>query len=586
VSDKQWLVMLYVASDDKVDALDKSGTLTNECGAMLGKLANAAANGSIDLKSMTVVALIDSPFDAEEAAEKDKGKNDDEKTYTYMIPGVKELGEDGWSEIDSELEPKRIFYNVRGKKKINSGSYKTLANFIQWARYTYPAENTMLAIVGHGGGWSPGFPQVESNLFPSNTFFKKGHLAFRVGSDQQQADSLPHGDPKWQVKKGGNVSPAIEGLCPDYSPATDNILHVAISTRGLGVALEEATEGQQKKLDVLFLDACLMSMVEVAYEIKDYVDYLVAGEDLLYARFPYDLYLQDIQSQTPQQLATSIVQLYNTGDPRLVQKSWEIAATNLAKVSDLRDAINSMAGSLLEAIELSEKVKPRKDVKEAIFEAYDRSQKFDYDGDLDVDKRTEGYVDLFDFAEQLSMSLAGSTLHGNNADLRASIATAREYAKTIKQIIGESFQAVQPTNANLVSVLETIGSSNNAVLGSRAQTDKEGKRILDRAHGLSIYLPLGEPDGRSKTDPADADEGDLALAALFQNRTYLDFYGEQLKFTNQNGDFNANNCDFTSWAKLVRQLAAARFASDDQSRSLTLPSYYTPRQILPEYVAE
>ena len=47
----------------------------------------------------------------------------------------------------------------------------------------------------------------------------------------------------------------------------------------LSYALSQIKDVLGQKIDLVGMDACLMAMVEVAYEIKDYVNILVASQE-------------------------------------------------------------------------------------------------------------------------------------------------------------------------------------------------------------------------------------------------------------------------------------------------------------------
>jgi len=68
------------------------------------------------------------------------------------------------------------------------------------------------------------------------------------------------------------------------------------------------------KIDILGMDACFMTMTEVAYQIKDYADLLVSSEESEpEGGWPYDAILSQLTfnpSLTPTQLATNIVDDY------------------------------------------------------------------------------------------------------------------------------------------------------------------------------------------------------------------------------------------------------------------------------------
>jgi hypothetical protein len=69
-----------------------------------------------------------------------------------------------------------------------------------------------------------------------------------------------------------------------------------------------------KKIDLVGMDACLMAMTEVAYQIKDYADLLVTSEESEPNEgWPYDTILSQLVSNTlisPEELAIDIVDQY------------------------------------------------------------------------------------------------------------------------------------------------------------------------------------------------------------------------------------------------------------------------------------
>ena len=101
------------------------------------------------------------------------------------------------------------------------GDYRTLVDFAKWAKAKYPAKRTMLIVWNHGSGWT----------------------------------------------KGGRPR-IVKGISYDEQSGNH------ITTPQLGAAL--AAIG---KVDVYGSDACLMQMPEVAYEIKDYAEYIVGSEE-------------------------------------------------------------------------------------------------------------------------------------------------------------------------------------------------------------------------------------------------------------------------------------------------------------------
>lgn len=321
--------------------------------------------------------------------------------------------------------------------ELDTGSPATLRNFITWARRTYPgAEKTFLALIDHGGGWAP--------------------------------DLSAPGQPS-----GGRAQNAgWRGMLLDAQ--ANNGLGTSLATRDLSYALSG-----QELFDVLFLDACLMGMVEVAVEVAPYADYLIAGENILWSRLPYAEYLSSITSDTsPAELARHIVKSYN--NPPLNTEPFTIAAIDLTKLredSALVAQINQLAEQLLAILppgtapptpqQPTEPGVPLKDAARlAITRAYNAAQKFDYDSTFAIEP-TDVYVDLADFARHLAAS--------NDPQITNNIKKA---AAAIMDTVG--------TNGSGI-VLE-LHTNPGAVDG--VEWDLSG------ATGLSIYLPLGEQDER------------------------------------------------------------------------------------------
>jgi hypothetical protein len=107
----------------------------------------------------------------------------------------------------------------------NMGDPTTLKSFINWAKSNYPAEKYALIIGGHGGGW-----------------LGVGFDATWDGCMKNQQGNCKNPDPLYM----GELSMALNG----------------------------------STLELIGLDACFMGMTEVAYQLRPYVNYMVASEEL------------------------------------------------------------------------------------------------------------------------------------------------------------------------------------------------------------------------------------------------------------------------------------------------------------------
>ncbi len=108
--------------------------------------------------------------------------------------------------------------------KSDMGDWNYLADFVNWAKKEYPAKRYILVVWNHGSGWA------------------------KMGLD--------------------DIAFWTRGI--SYDDETGN----HISTVDFGKAL--ALTG---KMDIVCMDACLMQMASVVYEIKDNVDVVVASEE-------------------------------------------------------------------------------------------------------------------------------------------------------------------------------------------------------------------------------------------------------------------------------------------------------------------
>lgn len=103
------------------------------------------------------------------------------------------------------------------------GSKETLADFIEWGVKTYPADNVVIVIWNHGGGW------------------------IGIAHDDHTDKMLSMTDVSWALTKGRKE-------------------------------LVKAN-GKDAKFAVVDFDACLMGTIEVGYEISDSTQFLVASEE-------------------------------------------------------------------------------------------------------------------------------------------------------------------------------------------------------------------------------------------------------------------------------------------------------------------
>jgi hypothetical protein len=122
-------------------------------------------------------------------------------------------------------------------------------------------------------------------------------------------------------------------------------------------AFQQAEEKSGQKISLIGMDACLMSMVEVAYQLRTNANCLVASQEVEpMDGWPYTTILESLTDNlqmTPEELAKLIVQkyeLYYSEGLRGGGISVTQSATNLKVVEKVADAIGRLAKVLGESL--------------------------------------------------------------------------------------------------------------------------------------------------------------------------------------------------------------------------------------------
>lgn len=174
---------------------------------------------------------------------------------------------------------------------VDMGSPQTLRQFVDWGMQNYPAAHTVLVMWDHGSGWRPA---------------AAGDITRGVSYD----DETGHGIQTWELAQAISHTP---------------------------------------KIDILAWDASLMQMMEVAFEVKDVVNYVVGSEESPPgAGYPYDAILTQLSANTGMPpadftkiIVTQMVAAYGAGS-NVTQSSLESS-----KLSALRVQIDTLATTLI-----------------------------------------------------------------------------------------------------------------------------------------------------------------------------------------------------------------------------------------------
>jgi hypothetical protein len=164
---------------------------------------------------------------------------------------------------------------------VDSGDPQTVLNFVKWATNRAPARRYALILWNHGGGWEPDdLDQIYSQV---------RHEAVR--SDTEEADiSVPtRSELDALLARGAGSSKnifltswipvlSLNNMTQRAIASDDGSLH-SIDTIELENLVRSIRDHFGRRLDLLGMDACLMSNLEVAYQVRNYVDVIVGSEE-------------------------------------------------------------------------------------------------------------------------------------------------------------------------------------------------------------------------------------------------------------------------------------------------------------------
>src|SRR5688572_19981776 len=168
---------------------------------------------------------------------------------------------------------------------VDSGSPQTLLDFIRWAKQKAPAERYALTIWNHGSGWDPlDFDELYATVRSAGVTPRE--LGARTRAQIGRSLFRPSLEAALTKPDRGSRATA----------SADGTGH-SLDTLELGKVLAKAHQELGRPLDLLGMDACLMSCLEVAYQCAADVRAVVSSEELEPGDgWPYDRILADLRS--------------------------------------------------------------------------------------------------------------------------------------------------------------------------------------------------------------------------------------------------------------------------------------------------
>lgn len=269
----------------------------------------------------------------------------------------------------------------------NTGDPAVLQDFLTWGITNYPAEHYMVVLWNHGAGWD------DSNVYEGDAFGGAAPPVVRKG--QTIAGKGTRGAISFAVARAGVrrarralFRTTVAKIATTRAVAFDDQAQDFLDNGEMKRVLTAVKKSIKRKIDIVGFDACLMSMAEVAYQLRGAAAFTVGSEQSEpNDGWPYDRVLSALAAKptmTPADLSKEIVKQYIASYGK--NDNVTLAATDLAAIPGVASALNELGKALITVLKQANGLAP-------ILVA--RQQVQDYEPPYDE------YVDLLDLCKLL-----------------------------------------------------------------------------------------------------------------------------------------------------------------------------------------
>uniref|UniRef100_A0A831U611 Peptidase C11 n=1 Tax=Geobacter metallireducens TaxID=28232 RepID=A0A831U611_GEOME len=304
---RNWTIMVYLAGDNNLDSA-----------------------GMVDIKEMKTVGTTDQiavlvQFDRAGAKA---------QTVRYCLKKGTPLAKDA----------------VQSLGETNMGDPKVLEDFVTWGATNYPADHYLLVLWNHGSGWD------DANLYQGDVFSgaappvsrKAEPVATRGATAGARALPLAQARAGIRRTRRALFSTTVQAAVKQRGIAFDDQAQDFLDNIELKKVMTAIKKKLTRKIDILGMDACLMSMAEVAYQMRDVADYSVGSEETEPGDgWPYDRILKALAAKpamTPEELSKTIVTQYLASYK--ATENVTQSAVKLAGLKPLATAVDGLAKAL------------------------------------------------------------------------------------------------------------------------------------------------------------------------------------------------------------------------------------------------
>jgi len=287
-------------------------------------------------------------------------------------------------------------YVIQDGKKIvdidigetDTGDVNTLSEFLTWGIGDYPADRNIVILWNHGGGASDDLPQYYNNLDRS---IKRVKISSDFGVSMpivygHSHISMDPGRPNPTVHVGHiqpvSLNPGLGGQAPSILPPKFRLRRInklveeyqkergafkenltEAQTRSIllddeshdfidNLELKEIFAKDNRKIDIIGFDACLMNMMEVAYQLKDHAEMLVGSQENEPEQgWDYKAILSYIVANpkaSNEEISNKIIESYMESCKHLNNRRLTLSTIRTDKLNRIASAMNDFAYAILE----------------------------------------------------------------------------------------------------------------------------------------------------------------------------------------------------------------------------------------------
>ena len=320
VNRKKWTVMVYLAGDNNLDA---NG---------VADIAEMKKTGSSE--EVNIIAQFDR-----------SGANRPTNRY-YLKKGTS-------AQADV----------VESLGEVNTGKPEFLLDFIKWGIGHFPADRYMIVLWNHGQGWD------DTDIFAGERL--RDSRLLRTGR-------IRHAFFRTTVEKAAKLSAGNAKIA--RAILIDDDARDFLDSLELKQVLLSARAFLGRKIDILGMDACLMSMAEVGYQMRSSIQIMVGSEETEpLDGWPYDTIMDHLVTHpgiTPRELSKVIVKKY-ISSYKGTGESVTQSACDMAASSQFAEAVKFLGESLTAGLSDTR-------IRNQILTARNRAQEYQVSDNVDM----------------------------------------------------------------------------------------------------------------------------------------------------------------------------------------------------------